>query len=160
MARRNHTDVKERVLLALKASYPRGIDSLDLITMFGPCAKQKARSLVWDGWDIVTDEDSATCATYRLRSLVKGNPIVVDAGMTIKHQDGTWEARTFGHAVSAGKVPPEALELALSAACAVYRSILDPYLSPTPPTLAPPKPLDPIAISKQARLDAMFEEIK
>lgn len=129
MASDKYDDSKERVLAALKAAYPAGVSTDTLHRTISAAAKTRVGQLRWEGWPIKTKK-TAGCSVYTLTSLVQGAPNGVLAGCKVVYtiKDG-WQATTHVAAVNAEAVPPKVLEMALAAASAAYRAILDQHVA-------------------------------
>lgn len=114
---------REAVLADIRAAYPRGITTNDLIASHGPAVKTRIGELRADGWEVNTTEADGV-AYYTLASTTRGAPTRVLAGCIIREDTKVgWTARTHQDAAG-GPYPAELLARAESAALAAYRAVL------------------------------------
>jgi hypothetical protein len=74
------TTVKAAVLRDLRAAYPRGRSTIDLLNEHGTCAKTRIGDLTEDGWDIRAEEVDGAPG-YRLASMTRGTADPVEWGL-------------------------------------------------------------------------------
>lgn len=119
------------VLQTLKAAYPHGVSTLELVKKHGVAVKSRIGDLRLDGWDISTGERGGV-AYYSLVSLIQGRPSRVLAGCTIRFdsRDG-WTSRSHADGMKYGKYSPELLKRAEEAALRAYLQVLDPDTAST-----------------------------
>lgn len=101
------TTVKAAVLRDLRAAYPRGRSTIDLLNIHGTCAKTRIGDLTEDGWDIVAEEVDGAPG-YRLASMTRGTADPVEWGLRARLGASTGlKVTTYG---TSTLVLPEAVE--------------------------------------------------